>query len=118
MQHQEHNLQVACVRYFRYRYPNIAPLLFAVPNGGNRNLREAARLKAEGVTPGVADLILLLPSRTHHALCLELKTDKGRLSPQQKEWLSVAEKYGAKTAVIRSIDDFILEVDNYLEVYF
>lgn len=118
MRHQEHNLQVACVRYFRLQYPNIAPLLFAVPNGGSRNLREAARLKAEGVTRGVADLILLLPSRTHHALCMELKTTNGRLSPQQKEWLTLAEHYGAKTAIIRSIDDFIKTVDSYLESYF
>lgn len=35
-------------------------LLFAIPNGGSRNIREGANLKRQGVTRGVADVILLI----------------------------------------------------------
>lgn len=57
MKHHEHNLQTACVRWFRYQYPK--DIILAVPNGGSRdNKKEAARLKAEGVLAGVSDLII------------------------------------------------------------
>lgn len=38
-------------------------LLFAVPNGGSRHIREAANLKRQGVTSGVSDVILLIPKK-------------------------------------------------------
>jgi len=59
MKHQESTLQTTCVRWFRFQYPNL--VIYAVPNGGSRNVREAQRLKAEGVLAGVADLVVLLP---------------------------------------------------------
>ena len=78
MQDPEHQLQCACVRWFRYAHADLSPLLFAVPNGGRRDHITGARLKAEGVVAGVADLLLLVPSQQHHALCIEMKTAKGR----------------------------------------
>ena len=47
--HDEDDLQAAIVRFFAYQYPEYAGLLFAVPNGGQRNAREGARLKKGGV---------------------------------------------------------------------
>lgn len=49
---------------------------FAVPNGGARNKREAGILKGEGVTAGVADMILLKPSGGFASLCIEFKTEE------------------------------------------
>ena len=37
------------------RHPNAAKL-FAIPNGGHRNVVVAGKLKAEGVRPGIPDL--------------------------------------------------------------
>lgn len=68
MRHEESELQRSCVKWFRYKYSNLKPLLFAVPNGGFRNVREARIMKAEGVVAGVSDLILLLPRQGFHAL--------------------------------------------------
>jgi hypothetical protein len=59
--HEESRLQRACVQWFRLQYP--AHTLFAIPNGGKRNAREAGILKAEGVLPGVADLFLMYPNK-------------------------------------------------------
>lgn len=115
LKHEESDLQIACVRWFRLQYPQYARLLFAVPNGGNRNLREAARMKAEGVTAGVADLILLMPSHEYGALCIELKTVKGRQSNSQKEWQEAAEKAGNRYVICRTFDQFRKEVSGYLK---
>lgn len=57
--HQESTLQKTCVAWFRTQYPDHALMLFAVPNGGGRSRIESAIMKGEGVTAGVADLILL-----------------------------------------------------------
>ena len=33
MNHTEHNLQAACITWFRMQYPTRSGLLFAIPNG-------------------------------------------------------------------------------------
>ncbi len=116
MKHEESQIQANCVKWFRLQYPHIKKLLFAVPNGGKRNLREAQIMKSEGVTAGVSDLILLVPSSDaeFHSLCIEIKTERGKQTKLQKEWQAEAEKQGNKYVVCRSVDDFIEEVNNYL----
>lgn len=110
----ESDLQTACVRWFRLQYPSLALCLFAVPNGGSRNLREAARMKGEGVTAGVADLILLVPRGGYASLCIEMKSAAGRQRPEQKAWQQAVEKAGNRYVVCRSFDEFRAVVDDYL----
>lgn len=112
--HEESDLQTACVRWFRLQYPSLALSLFAVPNGGSRNLREAARMKGEGVTAGVADLILLVPRSGYASLCIEMKSAAGRQRPEQKAWQQAVEKAGNRYVVCRSFDEFRAVVDDYL----
>ena len=114
--HEESQIQQSCVRWFRLQFPDIALLLFAVPNGGARNKREAGILKGEGVTAGVADVILLKPSGGFASLCVEFKTeDKGsNQRDTQKRWQEVAETAGNKYVICRSFEDFYREVRNYL----
>jgi hypothetical protein len=71
-------------------------------------------MKAEGVTAGVADLLLLVPSQGYHALAIEMKTEKGRQSPDQKQWQKTVERQGYRYAVCRSLDDFMATVNAYL----
>ena len=66
MEEHEHNLQIACVRWFRLQYPK--HLIYAIPNGGRRNVAVAAKLKAEGVLPGVPDLHIPVAKGGFHGL--------------------------------------------------
>lgn len=111
----EDRLQSACITWFRLQYPHLRMLLFAVPNGGSRNKIEAAKLKATGVTPGVADLIFLLPRQGFNNLLIEMKTPTGTQSPDQKDWQKVAESAGSKYVVCRTVDDFMQTINQYLE---
>lgn len=113
---EESRIQQACVRWFRMQYPRYARLLFAVPNGGGRSRIEAAIMKGEGVTAGVADLLLLVPSGEHPYLCIEMKTASGRQSPAQREWQAEVEGTGGRYVVCRSLDDFKKVIDDYLGV--
>lgn len=115
MRHQESIIQQTCVRWFRMKYPQLALLLFAVPNGGARLRSEAAIMKAEGTMKGVADLLLLFPAKRFHGLCIEMKTPTGRQQPSQKAWQERAEWAGYKYVICRSFDEFMAEIDAYLK---
>lgn len=113
---EEHRIQCECVKYFVLQYPSLRGRLFAVPNGGRRDEKTAAKLKAEGVVAGVADLILLKSNRDYGALLIEMKTLKGRLRDSQKAWQNIVCADGEyKYVVCRSFDDFKREVDDYLK---
>jgi hypothetical protein len=115
MKSREAEIQSACVHWFRYQFPKLAPLLFAVPNGGSRNPIEAKNLKAQGVVPGVSDLILLVPSSGFSSLCIEMKNGKNSQTEYQVAFQQAAEKAGNKYVVCRSVDDFIFSIKNYLK---
>lgn len=111
---EEHRLQVACVSWFRFQYPKLRNILFAVPNGGRRDAVTGGKLKEEGVTSGVSDLILLKSNRFYGALCIEMKKPGKYQFPEQKEWQKEAEANGAKYVVCKSLDDFMKVVTDYL----
>lgn len=111
----EHILQRQCVTWFRYQFPLIDPLLFAIPNGGGRSKATAGRLKAEGVKAGVSDLFLSVARKGVHGLFVEMKAISGRQSGPQKvfEQRVCAEGYGY--VVIRSLEDFQQTITDYLK---
>ncbi len=82
MRHAEADFQVGVVRFLRMS----GHFVFAVPNGGSRNLREAVNLKAQGVMAGVSDLIVLLPGKKVYFIELKNPNGKGRQSPAQREF--------------------------------
>ena len=114
--HQESTLQKTCVAWFRAQYPDHALMLFAVPNGGGRSRIEGSIMKGEGVTAGVADLILLEARGGYGALCIEMKTrDKGsKQRPSQKAWQEATERAGNKYAVVRTFEAFRDLVEEYM----
>lgn len=111
---EEHRIQCACVRWFRYEYPEYRCLLYAVPNGGRRDRVSGAKLKAEGVLAGVSDLNMDVPNSRYHGLRIEMKTGKGRQQESQKEYQLAVEKAGYKYVVCRSVDEFMGVVREYL----
>ena len=118
MRHIESNIQKAFVTWFRLQYPEYALNLTSVPNGGARRRKEAAIMKAEGVTAGAADLLLLVPSGGYGALGIEFKTmeKSSRQSPAQRRWQEAFEKVGNKYAIARTFDEAVEVVRNYLQV--
>jgi rhodanese-related sulfurtransferase len=76
----EHYEQREFVSWFRKTYPDVR--IFAIPNGGWRSRITAAKLKAEGASPGVPDLFI--PA---WLVWVEMKRSKGgMLSDKQKDW--------------------------------
>lgn len=114
MMHEESGTQRACVSWFRMTHRRLALNLFSVPNGMMTSASQASIAKAEGLTAGVADLILLAPGQGFHGLCVEMKTPQGRQSAAQAQWQEAAEAQGYKYVVCRSFRQFVLAVREYL----
>lgn len=104
----EHDEQSLLIQWARLHARNIPALdfLHAIPNGaklpwrknarGQRYSPEAAKLKAEGLTPGIPDLFLPYPAHGYHGFYIELKAP-GKLSQVregQAQFMEYAESVG------------------------
>ncbi len=109
----EHREQVVLVGMVRNFYPQA--LLAAVPNGGARDARVGANLKAEGVLPGFPDLVLMEPRGGYHGAVIEMKRTKGgRVSVKQQKVLRGLEERGYKIIIGRGADEAFEMVEEYL----
>ena len=90
MNDAEHREQVrlfAWAEWARIEWPELG-LLFAVPNGGARDVVTGKRLKDEGVKRGVPDVWLPVARQGYHGLVIELKADeRKRPSKEQERWI-------------------------------
>ena len=94
----EHQEQKNFVRWFEFQYPKIK--LFAIPNGGNRNVVTATMLKAEGVRKGVPDIFI-----PELRLWLEFKRVKGgKVSTEQQVWINYLNGCGYTAVVVNGFD--------------
>lgn len=105
--HIEESIQVACVKWFRLQYPNL--VIFAVPNGGSRNLYEAKNMKESGTLAGVADLVIV--GNGGRVLFVEMKAGKNKQEDSQVLFQNKVEKLGHKYIICRSREQFMKEVD-------
>lgn len=101
----ESEMQQALVRWFSFAcidfgLPDNA--LMAFPNQGKRTKANAGRMKAEGLRAGAPDVFLAVPSSLGHALFIEMKSPRGKLTASQKEMLAGLAHRGYATAVCHS----------------
>src|SRR5262249_34372443 len=94
----------------------VLKLLYAVPNGGDRNLSVARKLKAEGVLSGVADLCLPAARRGHHGLYLEMKSEEGVATEEQKEFLRGVSGEGYCAVIAQGVDDAKSTLEWYIGI--
>lgn len=105
----EAQIQKEIVTWFKDRYPKY--ILHSVPNeathGGNG-------WNAAGLLPGAPDILIYLPGKI---IPIEVKSEKGRLSDNQKIFQSKCISLSIPYFVIRSLEEFkdILRENLYVE---
>jgi hypothetical protein len=112
----EHAEQAALFRwaeFARSRLPELA-MLYAVPNGGHRHKATAARLKAEGVKRGVPDVCLPVARSGAHGLYIELKTERGKATPEQLGWIRALRRQGYAAEVCHGWESARSMIEHYL----
>ena len=122
--YEEDALQVKCRKAFDLQYPDLAQLFFVVKNDGYKKRITAKngstfspqglRDKARGIRPGVADMLLSVPSGEYHGLYIEFKTTKGVQSDEQKIFQAKVEHFGYCYTIIRDEQTFKTTINSYL----
>lgn len=102
MEFKEDKLQEQIIYAVRLYYPN--SLIYAIPNGGKRNLFEAARLKRQGVTAGVSDLHFIHNGKIYF---FEVKIPGGKQSLLQSQFEKYVKSQGFKYFIVRSVDEVL-----------
>lgn len=113
----EHDEQVALFQWADMHKAKVPALemLYAIPNGGKRNIGTARKLKAEGVKAGVWDVSLDVPSRGFCGLKIEMKYGDNKLTDNQLHWKNLYEEWGYETAVCYSWLEAVDAIAHYLE---
>lgn len=95
-------------------YPELC-MMFHVPNGGSRNPIEAVHLKSSGVKSGVPDICLPIPRGNFHGLWIEMKSETGKLSRQQRSWMTALREYGYSVATCFCAEEAMQIIKLYLK---
>ncbi len=115
-EHEEQCLLFEWAAYMKHKHPELG-LLFAIPNGGLRNMVVAIQLKAEGVKAGVPDICLPVARGGHHGLYIEMKRKEGsQARTGQREWIRALLNEGYLAVICKGADEAIKTICNYLEV--
>lgn len=90
----EHDLQKAFFKWLAVANIPGAEMMHANPNGGHRHPAVAAKLKAEGVKPGVPDVYWPMARGGFIGLAIEFKNGEGNPSKEQKQRITRLQEEG------------------------
>lgn len=121
MNHDEYNLQCYLVERLRIveAQNNGEIVFFSVPNqevrGGDdiTRIKAYSRLKKSGNLVGVSDLIVVL---RNNVFFVEMKTDKGRQSENQRAFQDKVERLGYQYFLLRNQDNCDSFVDSIVRL--
>lgn len=110
----EHDHQVKVLQFCHRHEDQRLQMIFAIPNGGHRSKPVAAKLKAEGVKPGVPDLFLPIAAHGFHGLWIELKAEGGRLSKEQAAWIDNLNQQGYMAVLCTGHEAATQTIESYI----
>lgn len=114
---EEEWLQIQVIDWAFYhtgKYPQLA-LMFHVANEGKRSVVQGTKLKRMGLKKGVPDLVLPWGNGTYTGLYVELKTEKGRPTAEQRTWVKNLMQAGNYAKICYGFDDAVRTIKAYLE---
>jgi hypothetical protein len=120
----EHDEQATVIQWARYqeiRHPELYWLHsslngIVIPAPPATRARIINHMKAEGMRKGIPDLFLPLARRGYHGLYIEMKTDKGKLTVEQKDFLAYAEAAGYLDLACFGADEAIDQLKWYIGI--
>ena len=109
----ERQIHAAVVQHLRLR--GVEGLVFLHPNNnvrrkGKAGIIQGALGKAMGVLAGASDLLLF---HSGQFFALELKSDKGRISPEQDEFLAAVRNAGGMAWCAKGLDEALITLRHW-----
>ena len=85
--------------------------------GGIRcTYKQAVKAKRTGYKKGQPDLFIYEPRGIYNGLALEIKTNKGYATKEQKQWIKDLQDRGWKAEICKGISACIEVIDSYLNL--
>jgi len=116
MKNEESLIQVEIVKYLQSK----DIYFWATPNesAGSNKIR-AMQMISLGMRSGISDLIAILPTPDlpYRIVFIEVKTQTGRQSDNQKKFEARVTDAGYEFFLVRSVDDVKSIVENHVEKY-
>lgn len=110
---------------YLHRADFVRILLFSVPNGmwigGKNPYAMMNKFKAEGLQPGVSDILYLQPRGEYNCLAIEMKAqdkrnDKDAVKPEQAEFLEAVNASGGLGEVCYGCAEALQVFDVYMRM--
>ena len=111
--------QAALMAELCLRMPEVADLIYHVPNGGHRVKAVAAKLKAQGVKAGIPHLVLPMARGGYYGLYIEFKAtppNDAAVSESQHERIRKLNAQGYLAVVCRGNFDTVEQLRAYLRL--
>jgi len=120
--------QIALFEWLFKTHRDIYAVTFHIPNGGSRNVIEAAKLKRMGVKAGVPDIFVAKMGKFvkgnevfyQGGLWIELKRKKGgksepKITKKQQEWITLLNVAGYTVAVCYGWEEASKVIEEYIK---
>lgn len=104
--------QIAFVQWCRLKgYPY--DRIYAVENEGKKSPQAGSRAKQMGKRAGVSDLFLPVARSWYHGMYIEMKSDKGKVSDAQQQFIDEVRAEGYAAFVCYGRDEAIKAITEY-----
>ena len=110
----EFDLQSSYFDWLDIAFPKERQTIFAIPNGAKTSKIQGYKLKREGLTAGMPDIMIAIPKGLFHGAFIEFKIKPNKPSILQKDKISKLKAQGYMVEVCYDIDAAMLITKNYL----
>ena len=114
-QHQALVVKWSQQEAIRSKWPELK-LLFHIPNERICSVQQGANLKRMGVKRGVPDLCMPVARGAYHGLFIEMKTESGTATSDQKWWGDQLKAQGYMWAVCKGWESAVKLLEIYLNL--
>lgn len=108
-------MQIRVYQWFKYQYPEFEYLCNHPPNGGGRDIREAALFKKMGTQAGMPDLMFCIARGGYHGMHVELKLPGEKLNQNQRKVIKALRSQDYYCIVCYSDSDAMDAIKDYLD---
>lgn len=102
------------VNWFSHTYPDLEEDFHHFANERKCSVFEGRKLKRMGVKKGVLDFHLAIPCNGYYGLWLELKVGKGKLTPEQINFINRKNSRGYHALAVWGFEAAKIVINEYL----
>jgi hypothetical protein len=109
--------QIALIDWIKFQHPWLLKHTIHIPNERKCTKIYGFILKRMGLLKGASDLFIALPNSEYSGLFIEMKSAKGRPTPEQKEFIQLMNDTGYYACICYSAIEAIAVIKDYLDKF-